>query len=241
MTFYLIGLGLNENSITKESIGILNKCKKIYLENYTVDFPYKIEELEKSIGRKVISLDRERVEKEEFVVDAKKIDVALLVYGSPLSATTHYSALMRCRKEGIKYRIIYNGSIFDAIAETGLQIYKFGKTASMPKWIKGKYEPMSFIELVRDNIKIKSHTIILVDIGLEFEDAIWQLIETIKRNKIDSDKIIVCSSLGTENSRIYYGKFNKLLDLDVRKPFCFVIPSDELHFTEEEVLEEFKV
>jgi len=37
---YIIGLGLNERGISKQGLLALEKCKKIYLENYTVDFPY---------------------------------------------------------------------------------------------------------------------------------------------------------------------------------------------------------
>ncbi len=241
MTFYLIGLGLSEKSISQEALKVIKNCKKVYLESYTVDFPYTSEELEKNLSKKVIKLGREEVEKEEFVLDAKKEDLCLLVYGAPLSATTHTSLLERCKKEKIQTKIMYNGSIFDAIGETGLQIYKFGKTASMPKWIKGKYEPMSFTEIIKDKQEIKAHTLILVDIGLEYNEAMWQLIESTKRNKIKTEKIVVCSSLGTEKSKIYYGEFGKLLEQKVKKPFCFIIPSEDLHFQEKEVVEGFGV
>ena len=43
---YLIGLGLNAHSVSREGMNILKTCKKIYLENYTVDFPYPLAELE---------------------------------------------------------------------------------------------------------------------------------------------------------------------------------------------------
>ena len=42
---YLIGLGLNENGISKQGLDVIGKCKKIYLENYTVEFPYSISDL----------------------------------------------------------------------------------------------------------------------------------------------------------------------------------------------------
>ena len=62
MTFYLIGLGLNEKSLSLEALDVLKKSKEIYLENYTVEFPYKKEELEKTIGKKISELGREQVE-----------------------------------------------------------------------------------------------------------------------------------------------------------------------------------
>jgi len=44
MTFYLIGLGLDLKSISVDALDIIKKCKKVYLEDYTVDFPYKNQE-----------------------------------------------------------------------------------------------------------------------------------------------------------------------------------------------------
>ena len=52
MTFYLIGLGLNPSSISVEALEVLKKCKKIYLEDYTSNFPYSIKKLEKTIRKK---------------------------------------------------------------------------------------------------------------------------------------------------------------------------------------------
>ena len=46
---YIIGLGLNEKSISLEGIEAIEKCEKIYLESYTVEFPYSFEELEKKL------------------------------------------------------------------------------------------------------------------------------------------------------------------------------------------------
>ncbi|HLD37461.1 MAG TPA: diphthine synthase, partial [Candidatus Nanoarchaeia archaeon] len=148
--FYLIGLGLDVKSISIEGWEICGKCEKLYLESYTIELPYKTKELEKFLGKKVIGLDREQVEGEKFIDEAKTKDIALLAYGSPLAATTHISLLLKCKKENIPFKIFHNASILDAVAETGLQLYKFGKTASMPKW-RGSYRPMSFIEIIKEN------------------------------------------------------------------------------------------
>ena len=73
---YLIGLGLNADGISKYGMEIAKRCKKIYLENYTVDFPYSIGELSEKINKKIIPADREKVEGLEIVDEAKKMDVA---------------------------------------------------------------------------------------------------------------------------------------------------------------------
>ncbi|MDO8517048.1 MAG: diphthine synthase [Nanoarchaeota archaeon] len=232
--FYLIGIGLNLNSISAEALEALAKCNKVYLENYTVDFPYNIKDLGKSIGKEIIELNREKVESEKFLEDAKKEDIALLVYGDALSATTHISLILKCKNAKIKYKIFHNASVLTAVSETGLQLYKFGKTASMPAWQKN-YEPDSFIEIVLNNQKIKAHSLILIDIGLELKKAKEQLKKSAEKHGLKLDKIIVCSELGIEN-KIIYNKLDQLPD-SIKQPFCFVIPSD-LHFTEKEFLEQ---
>ena len=232
---YLIGLGLNERGISKEGLLAIEKCAKIYVEGYTIDFPYPIEELK--LGKNFEVFDRGKVESNKLIQEAKGRKIALLVYGCPLFATTHMSLVSDAQKQGVRVKIVYSASVFDAIAETGLQLYKFGKIASMPAW-RNNYEPDSFIELVKANESIKAHTLILVDIGLSFKKALVQL-EMAARNKFfDLDKIVVCSKLGTEEGKIFYGTIEYLREKSFDMPFCFIIPS-ELHFLEKEMLERF--
>jgi diphthine synthase len=225
---YIIGLGLNEKGLSFEGIEAIEKCEKIYLENYTVEFPYPVEELEKIAGNKIINANRELVESEELINEAKKENIALLVYGSPLTATTHITLIQEAKKQGVEYEIIYNASVLDGVAECGLQLYKFGKIASLPK-----FEADSFIEIVKENQKINSHSLILVDIGLAFKDTIKRLEKIAEKNKI-----VVCSKLGTKEKKIFYGTLKELENKDIKAPYCFIIPS-KLHFLEQEVLETF--
>lgn len=234
MTFHLIGIGLGKKSISLEALEVLKKCKRVYLENYTIEFPYKIEELEESYKINISPLTRTMVESESFLEEAKNKEVALLVYGAPLIATTHISLLLKCKSEGIKYRIIENASILDALGETGLQVYKFGKKTSMPRWTE-HYKPSSFVDVIKGNQKIDAHTVILVDIGLNFGDALKQLEESC-HNKIKLDKIIVCSKLGTDSGKVYYDSLEELAGREIYAPFCFIIPG-KMHFIEEEFLE----
>lgn len=227
---YLIGLGLNVDGISKYGLSIAKKCKRLYLETYTVDFPYSREELEEVLGKKVIPADRDFVENLKLLDEAEKMDVGLLIYGSPLTATTHITLLQEAKKSGIRCKVIYNASILDAVAETGLQLYKFGKIASIPN-----FEADSFMEIIRENQKIDAHSLILIDIGMESKDVLERIseIEGIKLNKI-----VVCSRLGTQNSNIYYNRIENLKDKNIEKPFCIIIPG-KMHFVEREVLEEF--
>ena len=229
MTLYIIGLGLTTRGISLHGKKILKNCKSIYLENYTVEFPYAKKELEKELKIKPIDANRELVESEELAELAKNDDVCLLVYGSPLSATTHISLVNSCKNKKVKYKIFYAGSVFDAVAESGLSLYKFGKTASLPKYQKN-FTPTSFIDIIKNNQKIKAHTLLLIDIGLSFDDAVSQLKET----KFKFGKVIVCSQLGIK-SRFFYDELDKIDSEKVKAPWCLVIPG-EVDNNEEEGL-----
>ena len=236
---YLIGLGLNEKSISKEGLEIISRCKRVYLENYTVNFPYTHQQLIDEIGKKFQLIGREKVESLELVDEAKKIDVALLVYGSPLTATTHITLIQEAIACGVKYKVINNASVLDAIAETGLQLYKFGKITSMPEW-KKSYEPDSFMEIVKENQSIKAHSLILIDIGLEIKRAIEQLEIATKKHEVKLGKIIVCQCLGTKRQKILYRDIKEVREYSgVQKPYCIIIPG-EMHFLEKEYLNNFE-
>ena len=236
----LIGLGLNENSLSLEALGAIKKCSVVYLENYTVNLPYGIAELERNINKKIVKLERKDVEgsgMSKILEEAKKNDVALLIYGSPLFATTHLALLEEAKKQRVKCKVMFNASVFDAVASCGLQLYKFGKIASIPAWTE-KHRPDSFIDDIKENLKIKAHSLLLCDIGLEFNNAIQQLEVSAKNKNLKIEKIVVCSCLGTAKQKIYYKTIGDLEEkkLKVEMPYCIIIPSD-LHFTEKEFLE----
>ena len=235
---YLIGLGLNRDGISQFGLEVVKRCKKVYRENYTVDFPYSDQELIDVIGKKFVDADREFVESLEIVDEAKKQDIALLIYGSPLTATTHITLIQECIATGVKYKVIYNASIFDAIAETGLQLYKFGKTASMPKWDKKKhFTPDSFIDIIKENQSIEAHTLLLVDIGLEFPEALEQLKQASQNKQFKFGKLVICKELGTVRAHIFYKTLAELEKYEaIYKPYCIIIPA-KLHFVEREILE----
>lgn len=243
---YLIGLGLNEKGTTLEGAEAVKNCDKVYLENYTVEFPYSLEDLERSLEVKITALEREDVESNKLIKEAKEKNITLLVYGCPLVATTHLSLIYDCLKKEVKYKVINSASIFDAVIESGLQLYKFGKVTSMPKWDEeNNYKPDSFMEIVKDNQSVESHSLILCDIGLKFPEALEQLKKSSENHDFSwkERKIVVCKSLGTEKQKFYYGGVEKLLSLKpdkIKNPFCLIIPG-RLHHIEEEILKNFEI
>jgi len=240
MVFNLIGMGMDRDSISFGAIETLRSCDKVYLENYTVNFPYPISEIERCYGVEVIELDRAKVEDESIVAEAKDANVALLVYGDGLSATTHMQLILECKKQGVDYEVFPNASIFTAVAGTGLSLYKFGKTASMPNWKEHTNKPTSFIDYVKGNLSIGAHTLILTDIGLEIKDAIAQFKEAaVKAEFVPPEKVVAISNAGTEDEAVYYDCLDGLAESDIEMPFCLIVPG-ELHFLEEEVVESLK-
>ena len=240
MTLYLIGTGMTQNSLTAEALKILKQADKIYLENYTVNFPYPKSELEKTHEIKIQELDRSKVEDESILEEARNSKVALLVYGDSLSATTHMQLILECKKQNIPYQIYHNASILTTIAETGLSLYKFGKTTSMPNWAEHTNKPTSFAIYIKQNQSIDAHTLILTDIGLEISPAVNQLKESAEKEELElPEKIIAISHAGTPQQKIFYDTPNQLANQNIEMPFCLIIPNN-LHFLEEESIEQLK-
>ncbi len=236
MAFYLIGTGMNKNSISADALSTLKSCDKIYLENYTVNFPYPIEKLEKTLNLKITEIARANVEDESIITEAKNSYIALLVYADALAATTHIQLILECKKEKIPYKVFHNASIMTTIAETGLSLYKFGKTASMPNWAEHTNKPTSFMNYVKGNQSIQAHTLILTDIGLKISDAISQLKEAGKKENLNlPEKIIAISNAGTPKQKVFYDGLDEIEGQEIEMPFCLIIPT-ELHFLEEESL-----
>lgn len=135
MVLYLVGLGLgDERDITVRGLECVKNSSSLYLEHYTSILGVDKGKLEDFYGKEITVADREFVENhaEEIYLKAKVSDVALLVVGDPLCATTHVDIILRARKEGIKVDVIHNASAMGAAASCGLQLYQFGYTVSIP-------------------------------------------------------------------------------------------------------------
>lgn len=243
----LIGLGLHDpEDLTFKGLEKAKEADIIYLENYTSHLPGATKEkYEEKIGKKIQYADRDFIEGGNIFMYAESNSIALLVPGDPMIATTHADLLIRARKRNIKTEIIHNASIYTAVAETGLQIYKFGKTTTMPFW-QGEYKPKSFYKVIKKNKERGLHTLVLLDIDkkrnkyLTADKALERLLQIEEKTINENTEVIVAARLGAPDSEIKYGKISELVNHAFPPaPHTLIVPG-ELHDKETEYLEEFK-
>lgn len=79
------------------------------------------------------------------------------------SATTHTDLLLRAAELKIPFQVIHNASILAALGSTGLQLYNFGQTLSLPFYTES-WTPGSWYDRLEENLKVGMHTCILLDI-----------------------------------------------------------------------------
>jgi len=239
----LAGLGISdEKGLTLEELEEVRSADHIFLELYTSIWKGSVENLEKIIGKKIYILRRKDLEEDvnKIVNLAKSKKVVVFVPGDPLVATTHSSIILECMKNGIDYKILHNSSIFSAICETGLHIYKFGQAVTIPMKEKISSLPLSIINAILENKKRGLHTLCLLDTDVEnnkflkVDEAVKFLLENSLVEK--EEKIIVASSLGTQNKKIVWKEAKDIISLNFDLPAVIVIPG-ELHFSEREILE----
>ncbi len=246
----LVGLGLwDENDISLKGLEAVKKAGIVYVELYTNIWHGSVENLEKLACKKIIVLGRKDVEDgfAKIVDEAKNKRVCLLVPGDPLAATTHADLVAQAKKAGIETRIIHASSIFTAVAESGLQLYKFGKTATIPLPEKtGGVSPESVYDAIKGNLSLGLHTLLLLDIDIEnsrnlsVKEAL-SILEHIDRDKIFKDKkIVVMSRLGSGNQKIVCSEITKPVGTDYELPAIIIVPG-RLHFAEEEILKNLSV
>ena len=240
---YLIGIGLgNEKDISFKGFRIVKKAKTVYLENYTSKMSCSKHDLERFYGREIIDVDRDFVENRIGSVfeTAKNEDVAFLVMGDVHSATTHIDLFLRAKKDNVPVKTISGVSILSAVGVTGLSLYNFGRTVSIPfdnKDVKSSYEKFKV------NKENGMHTLFLLDLNPKENKfmSINEGLEYLKKNGIEDDELVVgCARIGSDNQVIKYGKVKDIMEFDFGEaPYCLIVPG-KLHFKEEEALELWK-
>lgn len=247
---YLVGLGLyDEKDISVGGLEILRGCDQIYAEFYTNRWCGDLKNLQLKKEIKILTRkDIEENPEETVLKNCKGKKVALLVTGDPMIATTHIDLVLRAEKLGVRVEIIHSSSIYSAISETGLQIYKFGKTASIT-FPEKDYFPESFYDVLKENSEIGLHTLMLLDVKSEENKfmSINQAVEILleienKRGEqvfTKETRCVGCARLGSKEQVIKKGRAEDLLNYDFELPPHCLIVLGELHFMEEEALDRF--
>lgn len=234
MTLYLIGLGLHdEKDITIKGLEAIKICKKVYFETYTSKLNTVQQNMEKLYGKKITAVPRSFVEEDahKLLQEAKKEDIAVLIIGAPLAATTHIDLFLEAKKQKIPVEVIENGSVLTAIGITGLFLYKFGRITTIPL---NNEKITSPYDVVITNQKNKLHTLCLLDIQEKKMMTAREGLDYLIKRGLKKDALVVaCGALGAPDPEIKVGKAK---DIKItRFPQCIIIPAD-LHFKEEEAL-----
>lgn len=268
MVLYIIGLGLgDEKDITVRGLETVKKCSAVFLEFYTSMLGIDNNKLESFYGVPVTLADRYMVESEAEQIYERALneDVAFLVVGDPLCATTHTDLMLRARNIGVRVEVIHNASAMGAAAASGLQLYQFGYTVSIPLF-EGDWRPDSFYSRIGYNSQGGMHSLCLLDIKMKEPDpeamcmgkmrflpprfmtvntAVAQLLEVeekLGRGYATPDtQAVGMARLGQPDQSIVSGTLQELLTVDFGAPLHCLALCGETHPLELEVLELYKI
>ncbi len=248
-----VGLGLDdERGMTLGGLEEARRAGTVFIELYTNLMPrLDMKRLEQLVGKQVLGLTRIDVEDNQgkLVVNASEGgDVAFLVPGDPMAATTHVDLRLRAAAAKIPTRIVHGVSVLTAAAGAlGLQAYKFGRTTTIPFPAPG-FVPTSPMEAILANRRAGLHTLVLLDLReggtfLDPRDAIRSLLEMASAVGTSDfgPGILACvlSRVGAPDVRAVAGSIGDLTNRDLGPPLhCLVIPGT-LHFLEKESLVAF--
>jgi len=270
MVLYLIGLGLcGVKDITVRGLELVKSSDYVFMEYYTSILGVDIEELQKFYEKEIILADREMIENdfdEKILEKAKNFKVSILIVGDPFSATTHMDLYTRAIKKGVKIEVLNNASIINSCGISGLSLYRFGETVTIPFFTR-TWKPCSFFEKVTKNMQNDYHTLVLLDIKVKeiseenlcrgkkiYEKprfmtvnvALAQMIEaeeTLKSGKISEETLVVgIVRVGSPTQKIVSGKIKDILKVDFGAPLhSLIVCAPTLHSMEKEMMEFYSI
>jgi diphthine synthase len=242
-----IGMGLwDEKDISVKGFEYAKKADEVYIEFYTSRMMgTDLERIENLIGRRITVLERSDLEENSKKLIEKAIsgDIAVLVPGDPMIATTHSVINLEARLRGVKVKIIHNASIFTAICGlTGLHNYRFGKSVSI-SYPHGNTVSKSPLNVIQENWSINAHTLLFLDLHPEpmsINEAIEILLQADEENILNGCYSVGVARAGSSNPVIRCDRLENLKKIDFGKPLhILIILSKKIHFTEYDCLKEF--
>lgn len=227
---YLVGLGLDNKEITEKGLEAVSNAEKAYVEFYTNTETVDIGRLEEKTGTSIERLERGEVEQQDVIVkESEDEDVAFLVSGDPLTATTHYDIKHRARQKGLEVEVVHAPSILTSVAETGLNPYKFGRTVTLPEHAA----PESIAEHIEKNDSVDLHTLVLLDINYDAGDAAEKLVDI--DEELEDRRCVVLERANSDSTEIHVERLGEEFETG-EPPHCIAIVGETDH-KEEEFLE----
>lgn len=238
-----IGLGLNdETGITLEGLEEAKRADTAFAEFYTNLMPaLSLPRLEQLIGKNIQVLNRKQLEDERgraLATAAQNGNVAFLVPGDPMIATTHVSLRLAFSNDGIRTKIIHGPSIMSAVCgATGLQSYKFGKTITIPF---DPPLPASVLETIQENHSRGLHTLLLLDVKDGEKDQLTISAALARIASADSELgnrlSVGVARLGAPDEKVKSSTILRLIREDFGAPPHSIVLPGKLHFMEVEAL-----
>src|SRR5438270_176068 len=235
---WFVGIGVNGyKGLSIQALEVLKNCDTIYFERFTSaisdDDIHGLNSLIKkncndddnNNDRVIRPVDRWFVEDGRAILDeSKSKEIVLLTYGDPLVATTLTELYVRAVKRSTKVNIIHNASgITSLIGETGLHVYKFGRTVTM---MSDFQSAISVYNVLFDNLLVGSHTLVLTEYNsdnnkLFFLDPrhVFQALSKVEQDLkyrafLEETFVIIASRIGTDQQKIISGKVKSLINRD---------------------------
>ncbi len=240
MTLSLISIGLtDEKDISLRALEEARDCDRLYAELYTMKLATTLAALTQITEKPISHLRRGDLEEhaDKIIEEARTKRIGVLVGGDCLSATTHISLVIDATIKGVKVNIIHGSSIFSAIAETGLSLYKFGRTATIPFEEKGPVD--TTLQCISENQGQGLHSLILLDLDNESDkymtvnQGLRRLFET---GFSESTLVVGVARLGSKGSIIHAGSAGEVASYNFGNPPHSLIIPGSLHFLEEDAL-----
>jgi diphthine synthase len=244
-----VGLGIRgEESLTLEGLRELQQADEVYAELYTSPLPkLKLSNLEKIIGKRVRVLGRREVEEgEELLKTSAGKRVALLVPGDPMIATTHVALRLKAISLGIQTKVVHSSSIVSAVAGlTGLQNYKFGRSATLPL----DQTSLHPYEVLGENLERGLHTLLFLDAKAEegrymtASEGIRYLLQLENQQQkgyfTERRLTVVVARAGGDDCSVKGGRAGELVGINFGPPPHILVVPGRLHFLEAEALKTF--
>ncbi len=244
---WFVGLGIEGcKGLGARAVEVLSGADAVYFERYTSPLPAdETGALHDLLKKEVKVVPRWFIEDgREILNAARSADVALVVYGDPLIATTHLELRIRAEREGIATRVLHAPSaVTSIIGECGLQMYKVGRIITL---VSEEKAAANVYHTIYGNLLAGNHTLVLLEYDqeknffLDPKDAFRMLLESENDQKhgvISEDVFaVVASRIGSTDQKIAAGRIGSLLELDFGAPPHSIIITGSLHFTEIDAL-----